>query len=324
MEFRMISLIIPVYNEQDNLQILQERIIKTFANLPETDFEIIYIDDGSSDSSLCVLRQLKLTHAKVRVIALQRNHGQTAAMMAGFDAAHGEIIIPLDADLQNPPEEIPKLLTKLNEGFDVVSGWRKSRQDHRIKRVFVSKLANWIISKVSGVQLHDYGCSLKAYRKKALSGVRLYGEMHRFIPIYAAWQGAKITEIPVEHSPRLHGESKYGIDRTFRVICDLIVVKLLDKFLQKPMHLFGMSGLFAGLLAILSGFYAIFLKIVQGTSFIKTPLPLFSGLACLSALILILMGFLAEISIRTYYESRGLKTYLAEELEISILKSPDA
>lgn len=231
-------------------------------------------------------------------------------MMAGIDFATGDVIVPMDGDLQNDPADIKRLLDKLEEGYDVVSGWRKERQDAAIRRNFVSRIANKVISKISGVSLHDYGCSLKVYRRDVLKDVKLYGEMHRFIPIYASWFGAKVTEIPVKHHPRIHGESKYGLERIGKVILDLLVVKYFSKYMSKPIYVFGGFGFLSLLISVLSLGYAFLLKFFENISFIQTPLPLLSVMTFVTGVMSILMGFLAEMIVRTYYESQGKDIYL--------------
>jgi glycosyltransferase involved in cell wall biosynthesis len=275
-------------------------------------YEVVFVNDGSWDRSEHVLAELATAHKEIKVINFRRNFGQTAAMMAGIDFADGDIIIPMDGDMQNDPADIPRLLAKLDEGYDVVSGWRKERKDHRLRRNLPSRIANWLISKISGVHLHDYGCSLKAYRRDVLKGVKLYGEMHRFIPIYASWQGAHVTEIPVTHHERLHGKSKYGLERAVKVVLDLIVVKFLAKYANKPMYVFGIFGIMCLGIAFLSGLLALYLKFVKDVSFILTPLPLLVALSAISGVMSLLMGLLAEMIIRTYYESQSKSVYLVK------------
>jgi len=306
-----LSIIVPLYNEEDNILPLHEKLTRTLTALGR-DYEIIAVDDGSTDQTAARLREAALTDSRLKVIHLRRNFGQTPAMMAGIDAARGDILIPMDGDLQNDPADIPKLLDKLSEGYDVVSGWRKDRQDHPLKRNLPSRAANFLISCISGVHLHDYGCSLKAYRKEIIKNVKLYGEMHRFVPIYATWQGAKVTEIGVTHHPRLYGESKYGIDRTMKVILDLMVVKFLDKYAQKPMYLFGGFGLVSLLFSFLFFLFMLYLKWFRGTSFIATPLPLLVVLCSLVGFMSIFMGLIAEILMRTYHESQNKPTYIVD------------
>jgi len=300
-----------MFNEQDNVRPLYDKLTAVMTELGHA-YEIIMVDDGSRDGTA---RELDLVAAKdplVKVIRLRRNFGQTPAMMAGIDAAKGDILIPMDGDLQNDPADIPVLLAELDKGYDVVSGWRKDRQDHPIKRNFPSRVANWLISAISGVHLHDYGCSLKAYRKQIIKGVKLYGEMHRFIPIHAAWQGAKVAEIGVTHHPRIHGQSKYGINRTIKVILDLMVVKFMDEFAQKPMYLFGGFGLVSLVLSFLSFLLMLYYKLLDGKSFIETPLPLVTMLFFLIGFMAIFQGLIAEILMRTYHESQDKPTYIVD------------
>lgn len=306
-----LSILIPIYNEEENIPILYDNIVKVM-ELLDRDIEIIMVNDGSTDNSAKILDQLAKVDNRVKVIHLRRNYGQTTAMMAGIDKSCGDIIIPMDGDLQNNPADIPKLIDKLNDGYDVVSGWRKNRKDNSIKRNLPSKIANWLISKISGVKLHDYGCSLKAYKRGVLKGVKLYGEMHRFIPIYSCWQGAKVTEISVSHYPRIYGQSKYGIGRTLKVILDLIVVKFLVKYSQKPMYVFGSFGLISILLSFFCFSFMIYYKLFKAITFIQTPLPLLSVLFFLMGFLAILMGFISEILMRTYFESQNKTTYLID------------
>ncbi len=274
---------------------------------------MIYVDDGSTDGSLNLLKEIARNDKRVRLISLRRNYGQTAAMSAGIDAAKGEILIPMDADLQNDPKDIARLLAKLDEGYDVVSGWRKDRKDKFITRKIPSMIANRIISWIGGVPLHDYGCSLKAYRRDILQDVKLYGEMHRFIPIYASWAGARVTEIPVDHHPRTMGESKYGLSRTIKVVFDLITIKFLATYQTKPLYVFGTFGLIGAALSFLSGVWAIILKIFYDVSFILTPLPLITIVMLAISVQFFLMGLLAELLVRTYHESQDKSIYAIKE-----------
>lgn len=308
----MLSVTIPVYNERDNLRPLYDQITAVLRQL-QRPWEIIFVDDGSTDGSRERLDELAAQDPAVKVIHFRRNFGQTAAMMAGVDFASGEIIIPMDGDLQNDPNDIPRLLAKLDEGYDVCSGWRKTRQDAAIRRNLPSRLANRLISVISGVHLHDYGCSLKAYRKDVIKTVRLYGEMHRFIPIFASWQGAKVTEIPVTHHARIHGESKYGINRVLKVVLDLIVVKFLHSYAMKPMHIFGGFGLMSLTISVLAGTLAVYWRLMGTAYLIQTPLPLLSVMTFITGVMCILMGLLAELTTRTYYESQGKLVYLVGE-----------
>jgi glycosyltransferase involved in cell wall biosynthesis len=307
-----LSILIPVYNEVDNIFPLFERLNKALKKI-ERPYEVIFVDDGSTDGTLDALIDLNRKSPKVKIISFTRNFGQTAALSAGIDSCKGDIIIPMDGDLQNDPEDILLLLQKIEEGYDVVSGWRKDRKDPLLTRKFPSIIANKIISVIGGVRLHDYGCTLKAYRKDILKNIRLYGEMHRFIPIYARWVGARVAEIPVNHLSRKAGSSKYGMSRVFKVILDLLVVKFLMSYSQKPIYVFGGIGLLMVIGAFVSGGYAIYLKLLKGVSFILTPLPLLSVLLLMLGFLSILMGFLAEIMTRTYYESQGKPTYHIKE-----------
>lgn len=308
----MISVVIPVFNEGENISPLHERLLSVLKKL-NRDYEIIFIDDGSTDDTLNQLRRICKENPSTKMISFIRNYGQTAALTAGIDFSKGNIIVPMDGDLQNDPEDIASLLRKIEEGYDAVSGWRKDRKDPFLTRRFPSIIANKLISLIGGVHLHDYGCTLKAYRRNLFKNIRLYGEMHRFIPIYAEWVGARVAEIEVHHYPRRSGLSKYGMMRIFKVILDLMVVKFLLSYSQKPIYVFGGTGLLMILGAFLSGGYAIYLKLFEGTSFILTPLPLLCVLLLVLGFISILMGFMAEILTRTYYESQKKPTYQIKE-----------
>src|SRR3984893_9754184 len=264
-----ISVFLPVLNEEPNLRPLHEKLSLALAQLGRTA-EIIYVDDGSTDQSLSVLREIAANDSRVRVIALRRNYGQTPAMAAGIDAARGKVLIPMDADLQNDPADIVRLLDKIDEGYDVVSGWRQNRQDNLITRKIPSMIANRVISWIGGVPLHDYGCSLKAYRRESLQDVHLYGEMHRFIPIYASWTGARVTEIPVEHYARTMGKSKYGLSRTLKVVFDLMTIKFMASYQTKPIYVFGTFGMLAFVVSLVAGIWAV-VKKFEGIAFILTP-----------------------------------------------------
>jgi glycosyltransferase involved in cell wall biosynthesis len=309
----MISIITPLYNEEQSLKELYDRLAAATLQLP-SPVEMIFVNDGSVDGSAEVLDRLVEQDDRVVAIHLRRNFGQTAAIMAGFDRAKGDVIVCLDADLQNDPADIPRLIAALDNGFDVVSGWRKDRKDPFFSRVLISRIANWIIGFLSRVRIHDYGCSLKAYRASVVKDVRLYGEMHRFIPIYAKWQGARIAELEVTHHPRRHGKSKYGIDRVFKVTMDLLVVLFLHKYNQKPMYIFGGAGLFSFVVAFLAGSLALFYKLTGQKSFIETPLPLLVALGILVGFMCFLMGLLAEMIVRTYFEAQEKKTYSVERI----------
>ena len=307
-----ISVFLPVYNEEPNLRPLHAKLDEALKRLGRSA-EIVYVDDGSTDGSLKILRDIAQLDPRVRVVALRRNYGQTAAMAAGIDAAQGDVLIPMDADLQNDPADITRLLKKLDEGYDVVSGWRKNRKDKMITRKIPSMLANRLISWIGGVPLHDYGCSLKAYRRESLQDVRLYGEMHRFIPIYAAWAGARVTEIPVEHHARTMGKSKYGLSRTIKVVFDLMTIKFMASYQTKPIYVFGSFGMLAFAISILGGLYAVFLKIFHKADFVQTPLPILSIVMFAVGVQFLLMGLLAEMLVRTYHESQAKAIYSVRE-----------
>ncbi len=318
-----ISVFLPVFNEEPNLLPLHAKLDEALKSLNRSA-EIVYVDDGSTDGSLRILREIAQVDPRVRVVALRRNYGQTAAMAAGIDAATGKVLIPMDADLQNDPADITRLLQKLEEGYDVVSGWRKNRKDKMVTRKIPSMLANRLISWIGGVPLHDYGCSLKAYRRESLQDVRLYGEMHRFIPIYAAWAGARVTEIPVEHHARTMGKSKYGLSRTIKVIFDLMTIKFMASYQTKPIYVFGTFGMLAFVISLLSGLYAVFLKLFHKADFVQTPLPVLSVVMFAVGVQFLLMGLLAEMLVRTYHESQSKSIYaVRERLGFNHKKTPN-
>jgi glycosyltransferase involved in cell wall biosynthesis len=308
-----LSVVVPVFNEEQSLPRLLEALTTVLTGLPYP-FEIILVNDGSTDNSLSVMRCFSATHPEVKVVDFRRNYGQTAALMAGIDHATNDVVVMIDADLQNDPADIPRLLAKLDEGFDVVSGWRQDRKDSEISRNWVSRVANRLISRVSGVKLNDYGCTLKAYRRSVVSGIRLYGEMHRFIPIYAQWQGARIAELGVAHHERKFGNSNYGLERIFKVVLDLLVVVFLRRFFAKPIYLFGGFGIASIILSFATIGLAIGLRIFAHVSLILTPLPLLSALLFLVGVMSLLLGLVAEMMVRTYYESQGARAYLVREL----------
>ena len=306
----MISIVIPIYNEEANIEKLTESILTALSDI---EYEVLFINDGSTDNSEKEIQEKIKSNSHIKLINLRRNYGQTAAMQAGFDHSKGNIVIPMDGDLQNDPKDIPMLIEKINEGYDVVSGWRKIRSDKKFTRIIPSKIANMLISKISGIYLHDYGCTLKAYRKDILNDIKLYGEMHRFIPIYASWEGAKVTEVAVHHHPRTAGKTKYGLSRIPRVILDLLVIRFFDKSLDRPIHLFGQFGLMMFFIAFLLSVLAIFLKIFMNISFILTPLPLLVVFFAMSGLLCIFIGLVAEIQSRIYFEARDRPPYLVRK-----------
>ena len=320
-ESGLLTVIVPVHNEEANLGNFLKALMAVLER-EQYEYEIIFVDDGSTDRSAELLTTFAGDNPQCKLIRFRRNFGQTAAMMAGLDYASGEVIVPIDADLQNDPEDIPRLLKKLDEGYDLVSGWRKDRKDSAITRNFPSWIANKLISRISGVKLSDYGCTLKAYRRSIVEEVKLYGEMHRFLPIYASWAGAKTTEIAVNHMPRLHGESKYGLERVFKVPLDLLVVKFLSSYSQKPIYVFGGFGLFNHLLALVTFVVMIYFKYWGGKSFIATPLPVLAALFILMGFISMLIGLVAELSVRTYHESQNKSTYLVQQT-INIIETAD-
>ncbi len=304
-----ISIVLPIFNEAENLRLLDEALHSALDD-PSIEWEAILVDDGSSDASTAILRELaEKDPVHLRVIELRRNYGQTAAIAAGIDHSSGDIIILMDADLQNDPADIPALVEKITEGYDVVSGWRVNRQDKFLSRVLPSKMANSLISRVTGVHLHDYGCTLKAYRREVLTGFRLYGEMHRFIPAYAKIQGAKITELKVTHHPRRFGKTKYGLNRTIKVVLDLLTVKFLMSYSSKPIYLFGGTGLIlmASSMAVL--FFLLIRRLWIGTSVLSSPLFTASLMFLVLGFQSVLMGLIAELLVRTYYESQDKPTY---------------
>ncbi len=310
-ESPLLSVMVPVYNERDNLPILYSDLCQVLESLGHS-FEIILIDDGSTDGSTRLLRELASGDPRLRILELVRNYGQTAAMSAGFDHSRGKVIIPLDADLQNDPQDIPRILEKLHEGYDVVSCWRQNRQDSWM-RVWPSRVANRLISWMSGVRLHDFGCTLKGYRREILRHVRLYGEMHRFIPIFAHWAGARVAELPVRHHPRYRGRSKYGLLRTFKVPLDLMTIKFLGSYSTKPMYLFGGLGSLSMAIGTLLSVVTLYQKFFEAVKAHRNPLLLLSVFFLLVGIQLILFGLMTELIVRTYHESQGKPTYLVRE-----------
>ena len=306
-----LSIVVPLFNEEESLPLLVEKLLLALRPLGRS-FELVLVDDGSSDRTADVLRQQAAGAPELVAVLLRRNYGQTAAMAAGFDASRGRLIVPLDGDLQNDPADIPMLLGRLEEGYDLVSGWRHQRQDHAVSRLLPSKIANALIARVTGVQLHDYGCSLKAYRRELVEDMNLYGELHRFLPALAFIEGARIAEVKVNHNARQFGQSKYGIDRTFRVLMDLFTVWFMKRFLTRPMYVFGFGGLSAmGIGALLSA-YLLAVKL-GGAEIGNRPLLLVAVLALITGVQLFCFGLLSEVQMRTYHESQGRPIYRIRE-----------
>lgn len=308
-----VSVVVPVYNEVESLPHLIEAIASTLKD-SGLNYEIICVDDGSKDGSADFLKQQANIRNDLKAVILRRNYGQTAAMSAGFNHAQGRVIVTLDGDLQNDPADIPLLLAKLEEGYDLVSGWRKNRQDNTVSRLIPSKIANLLIGRVTGVKLHDYGCSLKAYRAELVADMNLYGELHRFLPALAYIEGARITEMPVRHHARRYGKSKYGIWRTFRVLMDLLTIAFMKKFLTRPMHVFGLLGMISMLLGTGLGIYLTFLKLGLGMSIGNRPLLILAVLLLVGGVQLFCFGLLAELLMRTYHESQGRPIYRVREV----------
>ena len=312
-----VSVIVPIYNEVESLEALVDSIAQTLIPT-QRPYEVICVDDGSKDGSTALLKTLAQSRKDLSAVILRRNYGQTAAMAAGFHQAQGQFIISLDADLQNDPTDIPQLLAKLEEGYDLVSGWRKHRQDAALTRLLPSKIANWLIGKVTNVRIHDYGCSLKGYRAELLADMNLYGELHRFLPALAFIEGAKITEIPVKHHPRRYGSSKYGLGRTLRVLMDLLTIWFMQKFLTRPMHVFGSLGLTSMGLGVLIGAYLTFVKFAFNQDIGDRPLLILVVVLLLAGVQLFSFGLLGELLIRTYHESQGRPIYRVREVVSSI------
>jgi glycosyltransferase involved in cell wall biosynthesis len=307
-----LSVVVPLLDEQDNIGPLYEQISRALAQ--GYSYEVIFIDDGSRDNSFARLADLQKTDPRIRVIRFRKNFGQTAALSAGFAYARGNVIVAIDADLQNDPADIPQIVAKLDEGFDVVSGWRKTRHDSAVTRRLPSKIANWLISTITGVKLHDYGCTLKAYRREVLAETRLYGEMHRFIPALASWSGAKIAEIVVNHRPRTAGVAKYGLARTWKVLLDLITVSFLGSFSTKPIYVFGGLGLASALGATALGAVLLYQKFARNFPMNRNPFLVLTAVLMIASIQFILMGLLAELLVRTYHESQNRPTYVIKEI----------
>ncbi len=308
-----ISVVIPVFNEEANVGPLHSQLKQTLDGLGKT-YEIVVVDDGSTDGSLGILRELCKEDGSLKVVRLRRNFGQTAAFSAGFDEANGDVVVTLDADLQNDPADIPLLLAKLEEGYDVVSGWRKSRKDPLLTRRFPSMVANAMISQVTGVKLHDYGCSLKAYRREVVDNINLYGDLHRFIPALASWMGISLAEVPVAHHARRFGTSKYGLSRTMRVILDLLTVRFLLSYSTRPIHIFGSLGILAAFLGGIIVGYLGYVRLILQQSIAERPLLLLGILLLVVGVQFITMGLLGELVVRTYHETRNRPIYVVREI----------
>ncbi len=307
-----LSVVIPLYNEEENIRLLHERLRKALDPLGK-EYEILFVDDGSTDGTLSILEEIQTNDQRVIVLSLRRNFGQTAAFAAGFDFARGDVVVTMDGDLQNDPADIPKLLELIKDN-DLVSGWRKKRKDPFFTRRVPSIMANWLISKVTGVKLHDYGCSLKAYRRDVIKNLKLYGEMHRFIPAVASWYGVRVAEVETVHHPRLHGKSKYGISRTVKVVLDLITVKFLQSFSTKPIQFFGPVGVLSGFLGFFILFYLSADKLFFGRDIGGRPLLLLGALLIIVGIQLIGMGLLGEMLVRVYHESQRKPIYVIKKI----------
>lgn len=302
-----LSVIIPVYNEKDGLLLLQESIRSA---LKDHKYEVIMVNDGSRDGSYSVIQEMCAKDPRFKAIDFRRNYGQTAAIHAGIQHAQGEVLVLMDSDLENDPADIPLLLAKLDEGYDVVSGWRRDRwKGQFITRKLPSLLANKLISSISGVKLHDYGCTLKAYRREVIKDVVLYGQMHRFIPVYCSWQGGRVGELTVSYSPRRFGKSNYGLFRTYKVLLDLLLITFLDKHMTKPIHFFGGAGFLSFGAALVAFALALYFKLTGQKDFVQTPLPVITAMFFIIGLLMILLGVIAEMMMRTYFESQGKTTY---------------
>jgi glycosyltransferase involved in cell wall biosynthesis len=308
-----ISVVVPIFNEVESLPTLVEKIVMSLKDVP-IDYEIVLVDDGSQDGTTELLKQMAQTQPNLKAVILRRNYGQTPAMAAGFNYASGEIIITMDGDLQNDPADIPRVLEELKKGYDVVSGWRKNRQDDKLTRLLPSRIANWVIGQVTGVKLHDYGCSLKAYRAEIVRDMNLYGELHRFLPALAFIEGARIVEMPVLHHARQFGKSKYGLGRTFRVIMDLMTVFFMKKFLTRPMHVFGYLGILSVICGLCLGIYLTILKVFFNAQLADRPLLILTVLLLLTGIQLFCIGVLGELLMRTYHESQNKPIYRVREV----------
>ena len=311
---KKISIVVPIFNEAENIPGLLKQITAT-VEAHRFSYELIAVDDGSTDGTVKILKEASNGNKNLKVIALSRNYGQTAALSAGISHASGDVIIPIDADLENDPADIPFLLEKINQGYDVVSGWRKNRWQGQITRRLPSLLANKLISFTTGIRLHDYGCTLKAYKRESIEDIPLHGDMHRFIAAYAAWNGYKVTEVPIRYQPRKFGKSKYGLGRVWKVILDLLVFKFLTDYSRRPIHLFGSMGFVSILIGLVAGAFSVYFKIsvIRHKDFVETPLPVIMAMLVVVGIVLIMLGLLAEISIRTYFENQNRKSYKIKE-----------
>jgi len=307
-----LSVVIPVYNEEENVRLLYERLKGALDPIGK-EYEILFVDDGSIDKTLAVLEEIQAKDNRMIVLSLRRNFGQTAAFAAGFDFARGDVVVTMDGDLQNDPADIPKLLELIKDN-DLVSGWRKKRKDPFFTRRLPSIMANWLISNVTGVKLHDYGCSLKAYRRDVIKNLKLYGEMHRFIPAVASWYGVRVAEVETVHHPRIRGKSKYGISRTVKVVLDLITVKFLQSFSTKPIQFFGPVGIMSGFIGFLILLYLSIDKLFFGTSIGARPLLLLGALLVIVGIQLIGMGLIGEMLVRVYHESQRKPIYVIKKI----------
>jgi glycosyltransferase involved in cell wall biosynthesis len=306
-----LSVVLPIYNEAQSIQLLFTKLVDTLKNYT---YEVIAVNDGSKDNSWEELKKVAAQNKNIKIINLKRNYGQTAAINAGIQNSSNDIIVLIDSDLENDPADIPILLAKMEEGYDVVSGWRQARwKGQFLTRKLPSLTANKLISYISGVPLHDYGCTLKAYKREVIKDIRLYGQMHRFIPVFCKWQGGKITEIPVSYQPRMYGKSNYGLFRIYKVMLDLVLIKFLDKYMHRPIHFFGGAGILSFLVMFGSAGLAVYFKLTHQKDFVQTPLPTIAAMFFIIGIVLVLMGVLAEMQMRTYYESQNKFPFTVRE-----------
>jgi glycosyltransferase involved in cell wall biosynthesis len=307
-----ISVVLPIYNEAQGIPLLFEKLHAALSAY--SDYEIVAVNDGSRDNSWAELKKIAQGNPRIKLINFKRNFGQTAAINAGIQFSSKEVLVLIDSDLENDPADIKLLIDKLEEGHDVVSGWRKNRwKGQFLTRKLPSMTANWLISKISGVFLHDYGCTLKAYRREVIQDIRLYGQMHRFIPVYCKWQGGKITEVPVSYHPRMFGKSNYGMFRIYKVLLDLVLIRFLDRFMHRPIHFFGGAGIISFLISFFAAGWAVYFRVTGQKHFVETPLPVISSMFFMTGIMMILMGVIAEMLMRTYYESQDKFPFLVKE-----------